>query len=588
MTTNTVKHSLGSVLNTYKRFLVYARPDRFRFGLDAFTIVIAVVTNTAMIWLMGMPLSLIQAGEFDELGRVLLAFGVVIVVNQISQVTGGWLTNGLVLRFIGRVRNRVMEQVLKVSFPVVGNVPKGDLLARLSNDIDLVSMALVQGRISLVSHVLTLNLYVFMLFWIDVRLALIALATTPIFFLQQRYFSPRKRKAKEEFLKANGDLLATEEQNLSNLRGISSNQTESWVSELHRRVFGKALKWGLRDRGLDVSFQVSFSFLIYAVGLLIVLLGSDSIKSGELQVGALVSFVLYLGYLTGPVRGLAEVVFQAMGNLPAAHRVLEVLDAQSVVEDVAEKSLAISKGRIDIQGVSFAYPGGETIFKDVNLSIEGGSTVALVGPSGSGKSTFATMLMRFYDPQEGCICIDGMDIREVSISSLRHNLAVVWQSPFLVNDTIRANLLMANPDMSEDRLQEVLVKSHAQEFINQLPNGLDTVLGAGGTELSGGQKQRLAISQAFLRDAPILILDEASSALDSEAEQIIVSAIDELRANRTTLVIAHRYSSLRNADRIIYFGRDGSVTMSTHEELLEKLSDYRDAVEWQTGQAGDK
>ena len=584
MTSDSTKHSLRSALNTYKRFLVYARPDRFRFGLDVFTIVIAVITNTAMIWLMGMPLSLIQVGEFDELGRVLLAFGVVIVVNQISQVTGGWLTNGLIFRFIGRVRNRVMEQLLKVSFPVAGNLPKGDLLARLSNDIDLVSMALVQGRISLVSHVLTLSLYVFMLFWIDLRLALIALATTPLFILHQRYFSPRKRKATEGFLKANGDLLAMEEQNLSNLRGISSNQTESWIAKQHRRVFGKALKWGLRDRGLDVSFQVSFSFLIYAVGLLIVLLGSDSIKSGELQVGALVSFVLYLGYLTGPVRGFAEVVFQALGNLPAANRVLEVLDAQSVVEDVADKSLEITKGRIDIQGVSFSYPGGESVFHDVNLSIEGGSTVALVGPSGSGKSTFATLLMRFYDPQQGSICIDGVDIREVSISSLRHSLAVVWQSPFLVNDTIRANLLMANPDVSEDRLQEALVRSHAQEFVQKLPNGLDAVLGAGGTELSGGQKQRLAITQAFLRDAPILILDEASSALDSEAEQIIVAAINELRADRTTLMIAHRYSSIRTADRVIYFGHDGTVTMSTHAELLEKIPDYRDAVEWQTAQ----
>jgi len=582
MTSNTVKHSLGSVLSTYKRFLVYAQPDRFRFGLDAFTIVIAVVTNTAMIWLMGMPLSLIQAGEFDELGRVLLAFGVVIVVNQISQVTGGWLTNGLVLRFIGRVRNRVMEQILKVSFPVAGNVPKGDLLARLSNDIDLVSMALVQGRISLISHVLTLSLYMFMLFWIDLRLALIALATTPLFLIHQRYFSPRKRMAMEGFLKANAALIANEEQNLSNLRGISSNQTESWITELHRRVFGKALRWGLRDKGLDVSFQASFSFLIYAVGLIIVLLGVDSIKTGELQVGALVSFVLYLGYLTVPVRGLAEVVFQALGNLPAANRVLEALDAQPIVEDVADKSLEISKGRIDVQDVSFAYPGGETIFKNVNLSIEGGSTVALVGPSGSGKSTFATMLMRFYDPQKGSICFDGTDIREVSINSLRHNLSVVWQSPFLVNDTIRANLLMATPDVNEDRLQEALVRSHAWEFVQKLPGGLDAMLGAGGVELSGGQKQRLAIAQAFLRDAPILVLDEVSSALDSEAEQVIVSAINELRADRTTLMIAHRYSSIRTADQVIYFGRDGVVTMSSHEELLDKLPDYRDAVEWQT------
>jgi len=582
MTTNNKKHSLRNVLSTYKRFLVYAQPDRTRFSLDVFTIIIAVITNTAMIWLMGMPLSLIQSGEFEQLGQVLLAFGIVIIINQLSQVTGGWLTNGLILRFTGRVRNQLMERLLKLSFPATANISKGDSLARLSNDIDLISMALVQGRLWLISHVLTLCLYVSMLFWIDLKLALIALAMTPVFFLQQRYFSPRKRKATAEFLKANGALLAAEEQNLANLRGISSNQTESWITEQHKNVFSKALKWGIRDRGLDVSFQVSFSFLIYAMGLIIVLIGSGSIQSGDLQVGALVSFLLYLGYLTVPVRGTAEVVFQALGNLPAAHRILEVLDAKPIVEDKSDKILSVSAGQIDAKGVTFHYPDGETVFHDVNLSIEGGSTVALVGPSGSGKSTFATLLMRFYDPQEGHICIDGTDIRDVSILSLRSNLAVVWQQTFLVDDTIRANLLMANPEVNENQLHEALVKSHAWEFIEQLPNSLDTVLGTGGTELSGGQRQRLAITQAFLRDAPILILDEASSALDSESEQIIVSAIDELRADRTTLMIAHRYSSLRNADRVIYFGRDGNVTMSTHEKLLEKLPDYREAVEWQT------
>lgn len=582
MASDTAKPSLATVLKTYRRFLVYTQPDRSRFILDIFTVVIAVTTNTAMIWLMGMPLSLIQAGEYDQLVQVLIIFAAVIIINQLSQVIGGWITNGLMLRFTGRMRNHVMKQMLRLSFPATGTIPKGDLLARLSKDIELISIALIQGRLWLISHVLTLSLYVFMLFWIDVYLALIALALTPVFYLQQRYFSPRKRKATAEFLRANGALIATEEQNLANLRGISSNQSESWVSEQHQGVFAKVLKWGVRDKNLDVSFQVSFSFLIYTVGLIIVLIGSQHIQNGELPVGSLVSFLLYLGYLTVPVRGTAEVVFQALGNLPATHRVLELVDARPVVDDRSDKVLDISTGRIDCQGVDFTYPDGQSIFNDMTLSIEGGSTVALVGPSGSGKSTFATLLMRFYDPQKGRICIDGTDIREVSIHSLRNNLAVVWQQPFLVNDTIRANLLLASPDANEEQLKAALVRSHAWEFVQALPEGLDSLLGTGGTELSGGQQQRLAIAQAFLRDSPILILDEASSALDSEAEQIIVNALNELRADRTTLMIAHRYSSIRSADRIIYFGREGNVTMSTHEDLLEKLPDYRDAVEWQT------
>jgi ATP-binding cassette subfamily B protein len=341
----------------------------------------------------------------------------------------------------------------------------------------------------------------------------------------------------------------------------------------------------VRERGLDVGFGVSFTVLIYLVGLLIVLFGVDAVRSGEVAVGLLVSFVLYLGYLTVPVRGLADIVFQYAGNTPAAERILQALDAQSMVDDAhADTALQVSQGRIEIDGVSFAYPGGKTVLRDANVMIAGGETVALVGPSGSGKSTLAALLLRFYDPQQGEIRVDGQDLRAVSVASLRHHMAVVWQEGFIVNDTVRANLLMAQPDAKEQQIMEACRRSHAWEFIDALPQGLDTPLGAGGMELSGGQKQRLAIAQAFLRNAPILILDEASSALDSQSEQAIVEGLAELSAERTTLVIAHRFSSIRSADRVIYFEANGSLTVGRHEELLAKHPAYREAVEWQTGE----
>ena len=567
----------------YGRFRQYVRPDSFYFALDIISIVVAVATNAAMIWLMGRPLSLIQASDYVALPAVLGLFAAVLLLNQAMQMGGGWLTQWLSLRFIGRVRNAIMSRLLHLSFPVTGQVARGDLLARLSNDVDRISGILVGARLMLVSHVLTLAIYVFMLFWIDFRLALIALAMVPLFILHQRFFSERKRKATEGFLKANGKLLAFEEQGLANLRGVSANTAEQQVTAMHENVFAKTFHWAIRERGLEVAFGVSFTVLIYLMGLMIVLFGVDSVRNGAMPVGLLVSFILYLGYLTVPVRGLADIAFQYAGNVPAAQRILELMDAQPmVVDQVDGQKLRVERGQIAIDNVTFAYPGGPNILQHATLTIPAGETIALVGPSGSGKSTLAALLLRFYDPQQGRILIDNQDLREVSIASLRKSVAVVWQEPFVLNDTIQANLLMARPRATEEQLITACQRSHAWEFIEALPDDLHTQLGAGGVELSGGQKQRLAIAQAFLRDAPILILDEASSALDSQSEQIIVQALNALRANRTTLLIAHRYSSIRTADRVVYFEADGSLVMGRHDELVETHVDYRDAVEWQT------
>lgn len=572
------------VWRQYQRFAPYARPDSGYFLLDVISIVIAVITNTTMIYLMGQPLTLIQRGDYEALPMVLGLFAAVILVNQAVQFGGGWLTNWLTVSFISRARNALIEKTLMLSFPVMGQFNRGDVLARLSNDIDRISSIVVYARLMFISHVLTLSFYIAMLFWIDVQLALIALATLPVFILHQRFFSARKRRAAEKYLQANGELLAFEEQSLANLRGISGNTAESQVTKRHRDVFGNAGRWLLRERNLDIGFGITFTVLIYMVGLLVVLFGVDGVRDGNIEVGLLVSFVIYLGYLTTPVRGMSEIFFQFMGNVPATDRILNVMDATGVVSENRESpELNINKGSIRFEQVSFTYPGGSAILNNADVAIQGGETVALVGPSGSGKSTFATLLMRFYDPQQGKIRVDGQNLDEVNLASVRNNMAVVWQEGFVVNDTVKANLLLAKPDATEEQIQQACQRSHAWEFIENLPNGLDTRLGAGGTELSGGQKQRLAIAQAFLRDTPILILDEASSALDSHAEQVIVQALDSLRKDRTTLLIAHRYSSIRSADRVIYFEGNGSLTIGLHDELFEKIPAYREAVEWQTG-----
>jgi len=574
------------IWKTYRRFGPFVAPDILALLADAFTIVVAVITNTLMIWLIGMPFDLVQKGQFDEVMQVLFWFAVVIVINQSMQLIGSWLTQWLGLRSIGRIRNAVLAQLVQVSFPSANRWSKGDVLARLGNDVDSIKNTIVEAPLYTLSHILTATIYISMLFWIDTSLAFVALAVTPLFVIHQRVLGSRKRHAAEQFVAKRGDLIGFEEEALSNLRGISSANAEGFITRMHHSVFEIARHWAMKERVVDIGFMVGFSFLIYATGLVIVFLGLDGIRAGRFGAGHLVSFLLFLGYLTVPARGLADIAFQAMGNFGAAKRVLEILHAQPLVSEVPDaRDVQKIHGNIEFEGVSFNYPGGDLLYDRISLHIAAGETIALVGPSGCGKSTLALLLLRFYDVTGGRILIDGIDVRSLRLAALRRSVAIVWQEPYVVSGTLRENLLMYAPDATEVQLIAACNASRAWDFIEQLPQKLDARIGAGGTSLSTGQKQRIAIAQAFLRDAPILIMDEATSALDSQSEQAISAAMNMLRHGRTTLLIAHRYSSLKSADRVAYFNGDGTLTVDRHERLLEIHPDYKGAVDWQTGRS---
>ena len=572
------------IWKTYRRFTPFIAPDILAVLADGLTIVVAVITNALMIWLIGMPFDLVQKGQFDQVMQVLFWFAVVIAINQAMQLMGGWLTQWLGLRSIGRIRNALIDRLVHVSFPAANRWSKGDLLARLGNDIDSIKNTIVDAPLYTLSHILTAIIYTSMLFWIDTSLAFIALAVTPLFVIYQRLLGSRKRYTAEQFVAKRGDLIAFEEEALSNLRGISSANAEGFITRLHHSAFELARQWAMKERVIDLGFMVGFSFLIYATGLAIVFLGLEGIRAERYGAGHLVSFLLFLGYLTVPARGLADIVFQAMGNLGAAKRVLEIVDARSLVSESPDAhDVQKVHGSIEFAGVSFSYPDTTLLYDQINLHIAAGETIALVGPSGCGKSTLALLLLQFYDVTAGRILIDGIDVRSFRLETLRRTVAIVWQEPYVVSGTLRENLQMYAPEASEAELMRACNASRAWDFIDQLPQKLDARIGAGGTNLSTGQKQRIAIAQAFLRDAPILIMDEATSALDSRSEQAISAAMNTLRNGRTTILIAHRYSSLKSADRVVYFNGDGTLTVDRHERLLENHPGYKGAVEWQMG-----
>jgi ABC-type multidrug transport system fused ATPase/permease subunit len=565
-------------------FSPYLNPDRhFMFVLGLLNLVM-IASNTLLIWKLGTAISLISNADFTNLNQTLLIIAGIVLFNQVMQFVYAFIYQRMTLRFVDRVRGEVLGRIMDLSFPIYNRLDKGDLLVRLTGNTDRILAYVVNIPLNLASSIVVFIVYSSMVVWIDWQLALIALLLAPLFFLSQYFVAPKTGAAARRFTEERANLVSIEEQTLSNLKGISSFNCEEIMRDKQRKQFGIARKLALKVRQIRLIYNSIFTILLYLAGVVLVYSGVSGIQSGRLTVGVFVSFLIYIRYLTNPVRTIAGIPIQFQANRAAAERVMEVMHMQRPTQDVgSDTPLVVSRGEIAFNDISFSYPNSTNpVYSHLFVAIHAGESVALVGPSGSGKSTFASLILRFFDPQSGNITIDGTDIKTVSLTSLRQQISIVWQEPLLINGSIRENLLLAKHDATSEQMIAACQSGFAWEFIENLEQGLDTVIGASGINLSVGQKQRLAIAQAFLRDTPILILDEASSALDSHSERMVVEALQALRQSRTTLIIAHRISSIRNADRILYFNGNGSITTGTHEELMDSHAAYKDAVNWQT------
>lgn len=569
----------ANLMRSMRRFIKYLKPDAGRLLINMVVILGTVASSAALIWMVGHGFDILQAGRFDELPRYFFAVTSLVLLLQILRYANYYLYEWMEQRVILSIRSALYARLLLLSTPVKLRYATGDLLTRLAQDVSRISQLMVLVPAQLFAYGVTFLVYVAVLLWLEPRLTLVALALLPLFWLHQHYFSARTRRSSGDFLARQGDLSAFEEESLANLQGINSFNAEPLMMARFTQSFSNFRRAAMHNLLTQNAFVVSFELLAALCAIVLVMLGVEAIGRGALTLGGLINFLLYTGYLARPLQGLANIPVESQIRAAAATRVAEILDTAPVVsERLPAHVLSEVAGGVRFLNVSFAYPGAPAMLQDFNLDIRPGEFIGLVGGSGSGKSTLARLLLRFYDPVRGAIYLDGHDLCDVSLASLREHLAVVWQEPFLLDDSVRVNLLLANAEASETDMLEAARHAQAHEFISQLPQGYDTRLGAQGARLSSGQRQRLAIAQVLLKKSSLLIFDEATSALDAQAEMALQQALAFVRRGRTTIVIAHRYSTLQGVDRIVYLNGNGSADIGTHAELSQRHEGYRTAL----------
>ena len=452
----------------------------------------------------------------------------------------------------------------------------GDLITRVTNDVTKVQelvtdKLLVDGATSMLQFTGVLAVMAV----VDWRLALVAVAWAPLVILTSAHFRRRIREQEQHVRRSEGEMASLAQETISSIRVVKAFGREGHQAELFEEGSGEMLEASVNSARLEARYSWAMT-LLTAVGLAaLVFVGTFRVLAGGLSAGTLVVFVQYMRDLQGPLNTLSRLWAKLAKVMVRAERILEVLNERPDVEDrPGARRAPRLRGRLRFDAVTFGYERERPVLRGVHLEAEPGEVVALVGPTGAGKSTVAALLLRLYDPDAGAVLVDGRDVRDYTLESYLDQTAVVLQESVLFRTTIRENIAYGRPDASEPEIREAARLAYCDEFVNRLPHGLDTVVGERGGTLSGGQRQRIAIARALVRDAPILVLDEPTTGLDAQSERIVLQALERLMERRTTVMIAHKLSTVRRAQRI-YVIDDGRVIESgTHEELAARGARY--------------
>ena len=556
-------------LQTYRRLLRYVAP--YRLNLLVAGVLLVISTALGLVWPQVvqrvLDLGLKDVGLLDTLiAGLVLVLLVRAVVDGVRTFVMAWTGE----KVIFDLRMTIVRHLQTLSLSFFHRRKTGDLMSHVTSDATVVHGVVTQTILAVLGQVLQLVGGLAVIFVMNWKLALLTLVVAPPIGLLGQRMGNRIRTISREAQDAQGEAVGVLQEAIAEVRIVQAFTREDYEAERFHEKLAVTFAKSIERARVGATMFPLIGFLAFASSIVVLWYGGHQVAAGEATAGQLVAFLLYMGMVAGPVGGLAGQWAQIQEAFGAADRLFALLDTKPEVQDRPGAVMlpAVRRHTIAFEHVGFRYGDGPLVLRGVETFFAAGRTTALVGSSGAGKTTLMNLVGRFFDPTAGRVTIDGHDLRDVTLRSLREQIAVVPQEPILFAASVRENIRYGRLDASDADLAAAAEAANATQFVAKLTSGLDTIVGERGVRLSGGQRQRVAIARAVLRDAPILLLDEATSSLDNESEYLVQQALDRLMRGRTTIVIAHRLSTVERADRILVLDRGGIAEEGTHAELL--------------------
>lgn len=577
-------HDLIATSNsrTFVRLLQFLRPYRSSLIVSTILAILSQAAAIAVIVLTGFVINELRGGQDGHyLAFLILVILGVGLLRALLMLGRRFISGKQALAVEWDMRDALYARLLRLSFGYYDRHQTGQLMSRATVDLQTIRFFLGYGLIFFAQHVITIVSVTVVLFFYEWKLALIALAITPVLIGVAYRYSHVSHPVLRDVQQKLGEVATVSEESIVGVHIVKSFAQEEQVARQFRRASDDVFEASVRANTQRSVYVPLLAFLPMLAQAGVLLAAGHYVVQGDLTIGGFFAFNLLLMMLVMPLRMLGMWVGQAQRATASGERFFEVIDEPEEISDLPDAAeLPEGPGRVVFSGVAFGYDPERPVLEGIDLEIEAGSTIALIGASGAGKTTLASLVPRFYDTQQGSVAIDGIDVREVTRRSLRREVGVISQDPFLFSASVRDNIAFGVPDVLPELVEAAARAAQAHAFIEELPNGYDTVIGERGITLSGGQRQRLAIARALVIDPRILILDDATASVDATTESLIRAGLTEAMRGRTTIVIAHRLSTIALADTIVVLEHGRIVAQGNRDEVLERSAIFREIHEY--------